>query len=478
MNLLCYLIVIGGPLITHKTVSQSICTINWSDVLGGAGIQVDSAAYAVLGVMSSSVLTGFAAHNTMGKVVNQEVDIELLRAQFESLWLSMPPSIIKCGALFSVPVMEEVLRWIKHFSGVVIYDPVILSPAGEVLLDPSAIDYLKANFLPHVSILTANLSQLSHLYGHVLDSDELVEEAVNYVIGFGVGAVLLKVGPQGNYYRCYWRCSQGAFWLKSPLHDNSCTYGAGTMLSAALTSFLSKGMGLLESFAMSQFFVSGCIRRGKTVGNIGFAICQPFCYSSKDKIMFAEDGELDFRHEFYAHAKSMGRYKKRFHSGLRPYEVLVWACDDVKKQERLNVVMRSCRQNNFRFCLEGTLEQAIRFEVDMVLVSLSQWKNELRVDLMRLKIHVGVKVSSQMELLRASLLKPSFLVVEHSAFHLSQGVSMITIEGLSWWKSIVSCPILVEDRLGYCHILDEVPKDCIKNSPVSVYEQMIAAQLH
>ena len=88
-----------------KNLKQSICTVNWSDVLGGAGIQADAATYAVLGEIATTVLTGFAAHNTMGKVVNQEVDLELLKTQFEGLWVSIPPSVIKLvdPSLYPVP---------------------------------------------------------------------------------------------------------------------------------------------------------------------------------------------------------------------------------------------------------------------------------------------------------------------------------------------------------------------------------------
>lgn len=436
-------------------MARTICTVSWSDVLGGAGIQADASTFSMLGVTATSVLTGVAAHNTVGTAMNQEVDDQILRVQFEGLWLAIPPTVIKCGALFSIRIMTEVLHWLKHFSGHVIYDPVIFSPAGEVLLDTSAIQYLKANFLSHVSVLTANFSQLVYLYGGAIEGDSAVKEAICYLSTLGVRSVLLKVGAHEGYYRSYWWSADQGFWLRSCLHSNGCTYGAGSMLSAAVAAFLFRGMALFESFAMAQIYVSGCIRRGDPVGHISYARCGMIDYSDQDRLLVGQDKDIPIDEGFFPFAKELGRYKKRYHSGLRSFEALVWACGvDEARSDRLRVIQHACRSAGSLFCLEGSLSQAIEYAVDMVLVSFADWEEALRQDLLRDKIHVGIKVHNQIELIRASSLRPSFLVVSQKAFNDSLGDFAITHEGLSFWSNVVSCSVLVEDRLGYCRFLN------------------------
>jgi hydroxymethylpyrimidine/phosphomethylpyrimidine kinase len=242
-------------------------TIAGSDSGGGSGIQADLKTFSALGVYGTTAVTAVTAQDTLGVFDVAVVGSASVAAQFDAVVLDMPPDAIKIGMLGSranVEVVADRLR--KHAQEYVVLDPVLASTSGTRLLDPDAVDLLRAAILPRVVLVTPNLAEAGTLVGSDVRSVAQMETAARTLCAMGARHALVKGGHlrgdtvvdvffDGDSIRHLTRRRIG----KRPR-------GTGCVLSAAVASFLAKGLDVGDAVVRAAEFTAAAIEAGLAIG--------------------------------------------------------------------------------------------------------------------------------------------------------------------------------------------------------------------
>jgi hydroxymethylpyrimidine kinase/phosphomethylpyrimidine kinase len=177
-----------------KTVYVAL-TIAGSDSGGGAGIQADLKTFQRFGVYGTSALTLVTAQNTVGVRAVELLRAELITQQIAAVAEDFEVRAAKTGALGSAEIIETVaVAVVAHAIPNLVVDPVMISKHGDPLLDPGAVEVLKAQLFPRASLVTPNLHEAAVLLGRAVGSEEAMRDAARAACDLGAGAALVKGG--------------------------------------------------------------------------------------------------------------------------------------------------------------------------------------------------------------------------------------------------------------------------------------------
>ena len=130
-------------------------TIGGSDSSGGAGIQADIKTFTSMKVYGCSAISCVTAQNSTGVSRVDALSPEALSAQITAVLTDLPVAALKTGMLLNVGLIEATAAALAPLTIPKLIDPVMVSRAGSVLLEPSAIAaYLL--LLPQAELLTPN----------------------------------------------------------------------------------------------------------------------------------------------------------------------------------------------------------------------------------------------------------------------------------------------------------------------------------
>ena len=85
----------------------NVLTVAGSDSGGGAGIQADLKTFAATGSYGTSVITAVTAQNTLGVKSIQEIDLNIIEDQIDSVCKDIEPISVKTGMLFSNEIISS-----------------------------------------------------------------------------------------------------------------------------------------------------------------------------------------------------------------------------------------------------------------------------------------------------------------------------------------------------------------------------------
>jgi hydroxymethylpyrimidine/phosphomethylpyrimidine kinase len=244
-------------------------TIAGSDSSGGAGIQADLKTFSAFGVYGASVITALTAQNTRGVAGVEPVAPAFVAAQMEAVLSDLDVGAIKTGMLANAAIVETVARRLRGGPRrPLVVDPVMVATSGDVLLEPEAIDAIKARLVPLAVLITPNLPEAARL----LDTKEAASEAeaadqARALLGFGCGAVLLKGGHGKGEEAVDILCdARGIERFARPRIDTPHTHGTGCTLSAAIAALLAQGVALSEAVGRAKDYVWQAMQAGQTLG--------------------------------------------------------------------------------------------------------------------------------------------------------------------------------------------------------------------
>lgn len=242
-------------------------TIGGSDSGGGAGIQADLKTFALLQVHGCSALTCVTAQNTRGVERVDALPPEALTAQIQAVCSDLPVAALKTGMLLRRDLIEATAAAIAPLPLQRVIDPVMVSRAGAVLLEPEAIAALRSLLLPLADLLTPNLREASLLVGDPLESERDVEEAAERIAALGPRAVLIKGGGSLALRGCDWLLAEsGGRWLRRPPVETPHTHGSGCTLAAAITAGLARGLSLDDAVEQARAYVEGGLIHSLAIG--------------------------------------------------------------------------------------------------------------------------------------------------------------------------------------------------------------------
>ena len=137
-----------------------ILSIAGSDCSGGAGIQADIKTISALGGYAASVITAVTVQNTMGVHAVHAVPIEIIRGQIEAVMEDLHPEVVKIGMVGDAETVRAIAGCLqKYHPKYIVYDPVMVSTSGRKLMNDDAIEIVKRELFPLVSLITPNLDE-------------------------------------------------------------------------------------------------------------------------------------------------------------------------------------------------------------------------------------------------------------------------------------------------------------------------------
>ncbi|MFC5972217.1 bifunctional hydroxymethylpyrimidine kinase/phosphomethylpyrimidine kinase [Halomarina salina] len=245
-------------------------TIASSDSGGGAGIQADLKTMTRLGVYGGSVCVALTAQNSHSVDSVHTLPTEEVRAQFEAVTEDFDVRAVKVGMLATESIVRTVTELLDDFDGQVVVDPVMVSSAGDTLLDPAAVDAYDALF-ERATLVTPNADEAEAVTGVRPDSAASVRDAAAGFRERGADATLLKGGhvDTDDTVRDTLVTGDDEAVFESDRVATDSTHGSGCTLASAIAARLAHGDDLQAAVERGLAFTHATIASPADVGERG-----------------------------------------------------------------------------------------------------------------------------------------------------------------------------------------------------------------
>ena len=246
-----------------------VLIIAGSDSGGGAGIQADIKAVTCLGGFAMTAVTALTAQNTQGVFGIHAVPEEFVREQIRVVMQDLGADCLKIGMLATAGIIRCVRQAIDEFAPTVplVLDPVMVAKGGHPLLEPDAVDALKACLAPRATVITPNLPEAGVLTGLSLSTEPDMRAAVAPLRALGAQAVLLKGGHLDGeaLLDLLVEPSGQTEYRDSRLHTAH-THGTGCTLASAIAAGVAQGLPLERAVARARAYVRVAIETAPGLG--------------------------------------------------------------------------------------------------------------------------------------------------------------------------------------------------------------------
>ena len=167
-----------------------------SDSGGGAGIQADIKTVTMLDAYAATAITALTAQNTEGVFGVFPVPPDFIRQQIEVVLDDIGADAIKTGMLHDTAAIETLAAVLEEKAGPIplVVDPVMAAKGGARLINPTAVDALKAQLIGRATVLTPNLPEAEILCGVEISDVPAMRAAGEELLRLGCHAVLVKGG--------------------------------------------------------------------------------------------------------------------------------------------------------------------------------------------------------------------------------------------------------------------------------------------
>ena len=244
-------------------------SIAGSDSGGGAGIQADLKTFTVLGVFGMTAITAVTVQNTNGVTGSEALSSKIVGDQIRAVATDIGVDAAKTGMLANREIVEAVADAVEQTRiPKLVVDPVLVSKHGHALLAEDAVEALKLRILPLAVLVTPNLSEASALAGFPVEGRDDMRRAADAILSLGAVAVLVKGGHLKQPTEASDLLVVGGIeqWIEAEWIDTPNTHGTGCTLSAAITSHLAMGQGVVEAVRAAKMFVTEAIRHSLAIG--------------------------------------------------------------------------------------------------------------------------------------------------------------------------------------------------------------------
>lgn len=252
-------------------------SIAGSDSGGGAGIQADLKTFAYHRVHGTCAITCVTAQNTCGVTRVDPLEPEAVVAQIQAVTTDMQVLAIKTGMLLNCEIIQAIALQLQDLKVLnLVVDPVMVSRAGVVLIDQTAIAALIQKLIPLALVVTPNRYEAEILAGIKLDSLADMEKAARQIWHLGAKNVLIKGGAMPGDLKAtdLWFDGQDMRVLSARAIDTPHTHGTGCTLSAAIAANLALGHPLAEAITSGKNYISQGLSFplaiGQGQGTLGF----------------------------------------------------------------------------------------------------------------------------------------------------------------------------------------------------------------
>lgn len=246
-----------------------VLTIAGSDSSGGAGIQADLKTITVLGGFGMSVITALTAQNGRGVGDIYEVSPDFVDKQFEAVMTTLGVDAAKTGMMASVGIMRAVAENIRKY-GIekVVVDPVMLAKDGVPLIHGDFRELMIKKLIPVAFVITPNIPEAEFLSGIKIKSVHEMDEAARIIFDFGARHVVIKGGHlPGDAVDVLYDGRRIERFTVKRIDNKASVHGTGCTFSAAIATFLAKGMTVSEALNSAKMYITEVIKNSFHIGN-------------------------------------------------------------------------------------------------------------------------------------------------------------------------------------------------------------------
>ena len=243
-----------------------ILSVAGSDCSGGAGIQADIKTISALGGYAAAAITAVTVQNTLGVQAIHTVPPDIVRKQIEAVCDDLQPECIKIGMIGNADIAHAVADALKKYPTCpVVYDPVMVSTSGHLLMERKAMEEIKQTLFPLTVLLTPNLHEAVALTGNSITNIDEMITAGRLLANEYQTSVLIKGGHLEGKEMCDILCSfEGTTHIYKGEKIQTCNlHGTGCTLSSAIATLLGEGYRMEEAVKRSKEYVSRAIAAAK-----------------------------------------------------------------------------------------------------------------------------------------------------------------------------------------------------------------------
>lgn len=240
-------------------MTPPIClSIAGFDGSAGAGLLADIKTFAALGCYGTSVITAVTSQNTQGVAAIHPLSGMQVTEQLQVVCSDMPPAAIKIGMVFSLEIMQAIHAFVVSLCDrvPVILDPVMVATSGDSLFDQCAIEFMRQELLPLVTLITPNAAEARLLLGESISKKESLAKQL---VATGVQAALVT---QHNGIDEWCDGTQNHRLVLPEIHTRN-THGTGCSLSSAIAACMARGEDSLNAVAAAKNYVWQAIDAAK-----------------------------------------------------------------------------------------------------------------------------------------------------------------------------------------------------------------------
>lgn len=244
-------------------------TIAGSDSGGGAGIQADLKTFTAHCVYGASVITSVTAQNTMSVNGILNVEPKFVALQIDSVMEDIGADAVKTGMLANEAIVNAVSDKLREYGiDKLVVDPVMISKAGDPLLEKEAEKALIQNLLPLAYIITPNIPEAEVITGLKIHSIETMQKCCELIKSMGPKYVLIKGGhiDWSNETTDILYDGVKHISFTSQRIDTKNTHGTGCTYSASICALLARGLNVVKAVEQSKKYVAEAIARSFNIG--------------------------------------------------------------------------------------------------------------------------------------------------------------------------------------------------------------------
>lgn len=153
----------------QETLNNTILTITGSDPTGESGVQADIKVISSLGCTAVSAITTITLQNTLGIQEFYDLPADIVSGQIEAIVNDVQPAVIKIGLVRRREVAEAIIRVITHHQPrCVVYDPVVYSSRGDLLVGEDTLRELRNRLLPLCTTIIVDKRDTTAVLGNAI----------------------------------------------------------------------------------------------------------------------------------------------------------------------------------------------------------------------------------------------------------------------------------------------------------------------
>lgn len=242
--------------------NNTVLTITGSDSTSEAGVQADIVTITSLGGNAVSAITSITVQNTIGIQGFYDIPADTIAGQIEAVVNDVQPQVVKIGMLRSAETVYKVAEIIRKYRiGQVVFDPVVMSTRGDVLMSEDVVGSIKERLFPLCSLVMMSAANAEHIIGGNIAVQKDMADTAEKALSFGCKAVLLQGRSAGGCLRTDLLMRQDGFErrYRFSLNANQTAverHGISGNMSSAIATFLCKGCDICESVESAYSYIN------------------------------------------------------------------------------------------------------------------------------------------------------------------------------------------------------------------------------